>query len=292
MAYSMTGFGHFEMSIGGKKIICSMKSVNHRYLELSVKTPRKLSIFEGEIRAMLKERLSRGKVDVGFQYEDSSEKQYEIKYNPSVVEAYMKSTRAMAEQYGILNDLTVSAVASLPDVFEITETEDDENELRKLTLDTLSGAIDKFLENRKDEGERLQSDLLAKLDELSSDVEVIEKRSPEIIEEYSAKIREKVAEFLADSSMDDSRIAMEVTLFADKICVDEEIVRLRSHIEEAKSTLSNEEAVGRKLDFIAQEMNREANTILSKSTDKSITGLGIDMKTCIEKIREQIQNLE
>ena len=292
MAYSMTGFGHFEITSEGKKVTCQLKSVNHRYLELSVKMPRKLSVFEGEVRALLKKRISRGKVDVSFQFEESFDRKYDIRYNPSVVEAYQESAIQMAKAYGILNDLTVSSIATLPDVFEVKEAEDDPEQLLSMTMDALDGAIDRFVSNRRDEGERLREDMLSKLDELLKDVSFIESRSPQIIEEYKSRITDRVHELLEDASIDESRIAMEVTLFADKICVDEELVRLRSHIEEARSTLLTDEAVGRKLDFIAQELNREANTILSKSTDKEITGVGIEMKTCIEKIREQIQNLE
>ncbi|MCR5451157.1 MAG: YicC family protein [Lachnospiraceae bacterium] len=292
MAYSMTGFGHYEFTSGSKKVLCSIKSVNHRYLDLNIKLPRKLSVFEGEIRNIIKNNISRGKVDIAFSYEEGCDKEYDITYNSAVVSAYIDGAAKMAADFGLVNNLSTSDIISLPDVFEIAEKSEDEDELKNMTLEALKGAVSEFKKARADEGNRLAGDLIQKLDELYDDVLFVEERSPKIVEEYKTALTARIQELLGDVSVDESRIATEVTIFADKICVDEEIVRLKSHISEAKKALSSEDTIGRKLDFIAQEMNRESNTILSKTSDAEISNKGIFMKTNVEKIREQIQNLE
>lgn len=292
MIRSMTGFGHFESTSGGKTVICEIKSVNHRYYDLNLHMPRKLSAFENNVRARLREEISRGKVDVAFSYESTADGNVQIQYNPQIASEYLKSINAMSEEFGLKNDVTVMSIASLPDVFEVMEADDNEEEMLQLTMDALNGALAAFIKNRTDEGERLKTDLLEKLGEMKSLVREIEIRSPQIIEEYKENLRAKIADLLEDTEIDESRLAMEVTIFADKICVDEEMVRLNSHIKEAQDTLNGSDQVGRKMDFLAQELNRESNTILSKSTDVTIADIGIKLKTLIEKIREQIQNLE
>lgn len=292
MIRSMTGFGRGEAGDDSRKIIVEMKSVNHRYLDLNVKLPRKLNPFEAEVRNYLKSQIVRGKVDVYITMETSAEDAYVLHYNAKLAEMYVKTLKAMSEEFAIDYDLKATNLSRYPDVLEMEEAPENEEELQGLLMEALRNATEQFTENRQKEGARLQEDLLAKMDEMSGYVTVLEKRSPQIVEEYSTKLKAKIADLLSDGHVDENRIAAEIVLYADKVCIDEEMVRLRSHVEETRQVLCQETEVGRKLDFIAQEMNRESNTILSKSTDVEIAGVGISLKTLIEKVREQIQNLE
>ena len=292
MAYSMTGFGHYEYQEGNEKITAVIHSVNHRYLDLNVKLSKKLSALEMQIRNLVKKQISRGKVDVTISYETTGSAREEICYNPRRAECYIESLRSMAEEFDIPNDITVTKIARLPDVFEMVAVPEDEEHLKAITEKALEGALSSFLTNRSQEGERLVADLTDKIDEMERLVLEVEKREPEIIEEYKSRLRAKIEALMEDTQLDESRLAMEVTIMADKLCVDEEMVRLKSHITQSRETLAEAGDVGRKMDFLAQEMNREANTILSKSTDVTVADLGISIKTLIEKIREQVQNLE
>jgi uncharacterized protein (TIGR00255 family) len=288
----MTGFGRCEVSEESRKITVEMKSVNHRYLDVSMKMPKKLNFFDSAIRGVLKEYIQRGKVDVYITYEDLSESTVALTYNQKLAASYMEYFHQMEEQFGIRNDVSVSTLARCPEVLVMEEQQEDEEEIWHILEKALRGACEKFVETRIREGEALKNDLIAKLDEMLKLVDFIEDRSPQIISEYRKKLENKVQELLEDAQVDESRIATEVTIFADKICVDEEIVRLRSHVEATKAALLAGGSVGRKLDFIAQEMNREANTTLSKANDLEISNRAIDLKTEIEKVREQIQNIE
>lgn len=292
MIKSMTGFGRCEVSEGSRKITVEMKSVNHRYLDVSMKMPKKLNFFDSAIRGILKEYIQRGKVDVYITYEDLSESNVALTYNRQVAAQYVEYFRQMEEQFGLKNDAQVSVLARCPEVLVMEEQQEDEEEIWHILEQALRGACEKFVETRIREGEALKNDLIAKLDEMLKLVAYIEERSPQILEEYRRKLENKVQELLSDTQVDEGRIATEVTIFADKICVDEEIVRLRSHVEATKAALEAGGSVGRKLDFIAQEMNREANTTLSKANDLEISNHAIDLKTEIEKVREQIQNIE
>lgn len=292
MLKSMTGFGRCEVSEGERKITVEMKSVNHRYLDVTLKMPKKLNFFESAIRALLKEYIQRGKVDVFITYEDLSHKSAALSYNPAIAAQYMEYFRQMEKEFGLKNDIGVSDLAKCPEVLTLEEQQENEEEIWNLLEQAVRGACIKFVETREQEGENLKRDLLLKLDEMLSLVAVVEERSPEIVQEYRQKLEQKVRELLSDSQMDEGRIATEVTIFADKICVDEETVRLKSHIEAMKTALIAGGSIGRKLDFIAQEMNREANTTLSKANDLKLSDCAIDLKTGIEKVREQIQNLE
>ncbi len=292
MINSMTGFGHFELVEGSKRAVVEIKSVNHRYLDLSIKTSRRILSLEPQIRNFLKKNIGRGKVDAYVHFEESADDTYTIRYNEKLAAGYVENIKKMAEAFSLEYDLSVSALASYPDVLELVRGEEDQDELFEFIQKALNGALSRFLESRSLEGENLRSDLVEKLKLLSNYVEQIEEYAPSIVEEYKARITEKIKELIDEKKVDESRIAAEVTIYADKICVDEEIVRLKSHIKEMKEALSSDEAVGRKLDFISQELNREANTILSKSTDAKVASLGISLKTLIEKIREQVQNLE
>ena len=266
--------------------------MNHRYLDVNIRMPKKLNFFESSIRSLLKQYAARGKVDLFISYEDSAQNQVSLKYNEALAAEYLDCFRKMEEQFGLENDIRVSALSRYPEVITMEEQAVDEEELWSLLKETLEGAFTQFVETRITEGENLKKDLLEKLDGILEDVEAIEKRSPEIVKEYREKLEEKVQELLGDTQIDENRLATEIVLFADKICTDEELVRLRSHVLHMKATLDEESGIGRKLDFIAQEMNREANTILSKANDLDVSNHAINLKTEIEKIREQIQNIE
>lgn len=292
MIKSMTGYGRCEVSEQDKKIIVEMKSVNHRYLDVSVRMPKQLNSFDAAVRAEIKKYASRGKVDVYITYEDASENKSSLKYNSELAAEYVSYFNSISERFGIENDLKASKLIRCPEVLVMEENKADEDELWKLLQKAVAGACEKFVESRRSEGEHLKLDLSAKLDAMLSIVEAIAVRSPQVFEEYRTNLRKQVEELLGNTQIDESRIATEMVLFADKMCVDEELVRLRSHVEKMKSDLMTGEDVGRKLDFLAQEMNREANTILSKANDLEVTNKGIDLKTEIEKVREQIQNIE
>lgn len=292
MIKSMTGFGRCEVTEAERKFTVEMKSVNHRYLDINMKMPKKLNFFESSIRTLLKEYIQRGKVDVFITYEDFTEENVSIQYNRDAAAKYLEYFRQMAEDFSLENDIRVSSLSRFPEVFTMEEAEIDEEGIWKGLEKAVRGAAENFAQSRIREGANLQEDLTAKLDTMLSHVQFIEARSPQIIEEYRKKLTEKVRELLEDAKVDENRLLMEVTVFADKVCVDEELVRLRSHVEATRSALTAGGGIGRKLDFLAQEMNREANTILSKSTDLEISNRGIELKTEIEKVREQIQNIE
>ena len=293
MIRSMTGFGHGEVSNDkNQKVTVEMKSVNHRYCDISLKLPKKLAMFEANIRNIMKEYASRGKIDIYVSYEDLSETAVSLHYNQAMAEEYMQVFKKMQEDLNIETKITAEALAKYPEVVTIEEVQQDEEVWWELLEAALRQAAEKFVETRTIEGANLKSDLLAKLDQMAADVAFIEERSPQIIAEYRSKLEEKVKEFLEDSTIEENRIAAEVTLYADKIAVDEEIVRLQSHISSMTDVLESDESIGRKLDFMAQEMNREANTILSKSSDVDLADHAIELKTNVEKVREQIQNIE
>ncbi len=292
MIKSMTGFGHAEAVTKERKITVELKSVNHRYLDLSIKMPRKLNVFEGQIRNLMKHYMQRGKVDVFITYEDYTAGNVSVKYNREIAAEYLKYLKQMEEEFSLENDVKVSGLSRYPEVLSMEEQSINEEETWHSLEGPLHEACGKFLKTREREGENLKNDLLVKLDGLENMVIKVQQRSPEVVQAYREKLEAKVHELLEDAQIDESRIAAEVILFSDKICNDEETVRLLSHIRGMKKILMEKEGVGRKLDFMAQEMNREANTILSKSSDLEVSDIAIDLKTEIEKIREQIQNIE
>ena len=292
MIKSMTGFGRCEIVTAEYKISVEIKAVNHRYLDLSIKLPKKFNYFEAGIRNLLKTYIQRGKVDVFINYEDYTEEKMCLKYNSSLAAEYMSCFKQMEEQFGIKNDITVSGLARMPEVLVMDQVAEDEDKIWQELSEAVEEAAKKFVDSRVQEGEKLKTDLLGKLDYMGSLVAFIEERSPVILTEYRQKLEDKVKELLGSTPLDEGRIATEVTIYADKICVDEEMVRLHSHIDATRKELEAGGSVGRKLDFIAQEMNREANTTLSKSSDLEICDKAIALKTEIEKVREQIQNIE
>ena len=288
----MTGYGRCEVDSADRKLVVELKAVNHRYLEISIKMPKKLSFFEAGIRNVIKQYVNRGKVDVFITYEDYTEGKACVKYNQDIAREYYTCLQQMSNDFGIDNDVRVSLLSRFPDVFTLEEQTIDEEALWAMIEQSVRQAAERFVETRIAEGEHLLNDLSQKLDGMISMVDFIEEREPQIVSEYRKKLTEKVNELLGDTKLDESILATEITIFADKICVDEEIVRLKAHINSMKDTLNEGSNIGRKLDFIAQEMNREANTILSKANDLTVSNKAIDLKTEIEKIREQIQNIE
>ncbi|MGN0438155.1 MAG: YicC/YloC family endoribonuclease [Lachnospiraceae bacterium] len=292
MIKSMTGFGRGESVTPERKIVIEMKSVNHRYCDINIKMPKKLNFFESAIRNHLKTYIGRGKVDIFITYEDYTENNVCVKYNKEIAAEYVNYIKQMAEDFDLRSDLSAGALSRYPEVLTLEEQSENEEELWKDIQTILDEAATSFVASRTKEGEALKNDLIEKLNGMLAMVDYIEQTSPSLIESYRARLEAKVKELLENTTIDESRIATEVTIYADKICVDEETVRLRSHIENTKAILSEGGNVGRKLDFIAQEMNREANTILSKANSLDISNKAIDLKTEIEKVREQIQNIE
>ncbi len=292
MIKSMTGFGRSEYLKGSKKFTVEIKTVNHRYFDASIKMPKKFSFFETNIRDELKNYVQRGKIDVFVTFEDFAEENVSLKYNEALAAEYLKHLREMSDHLRVDDDITASRLGRCPEVFSMEEQEIDEEEIWSILGEALKGACEQLSASREKEGESLKEDILDKLDGMDENVSLVEARGPKIVEEYRAKLEDKVKELLADTQMDESRIASEVVLYADKICTDEETVRLHSHIHSMQDALKAGGAVGRKLDFIAQEMNREANTILSKANDLETSNIAIELKTEIEKVREQVQNIE
>lgn len=292
MANSMTGFGRANVLFDGRELTMELKSVNHRYLDLSFRMPRHISFIEDEIRRLLAERLTRGHVDVYITYRNTRNDARTAVFDASLLKAYIDAANQCAEQFGLRNDLTATSALRLPDVMDVVEADEDREALIKLADDALEKACTELIEMRRVEGERLCADLLSRLDTVLGLRERIKERAPLVVEDYRNKLTERIASVLESADVDTARLATEIAIFADKANIDEELVRLASHVAAARELLENGNAVGRKMDFIVQEMNREFNTIGSKANDKDITALVIEGKAEIEKIREQVQNLE
>lgn len=292
MANSMTGFGRANVLFDGRELTMELKSVNHRYLDLSFRMPRHISFIEDEIRRLLAERLTRGHVDVYITYRNTRNDARTAVFDASLLKAYIDAANQCAEQFGLRNDLTATSALRLPDVMDVVEADEDREALIKLADDALEKACAELIEMRRIEGERLCADLLSRLDTVLGLRERIKDRASLVVEDYRNKLTERIASVLESAEVDTARLATEIAIFADKANIDEELVRLASHVAAARELLENGNAVGRKMDFIVQEMNREFNTIGSKANDKDITALVIEGKAEIEKIREQVQNLE
>ena len=292
MIKSMTGFGRAELIDEEKKITVEMKSVNHRYLDVNMRMPKKFSVFEASIRSLLKEYIQRGKVDVFITCEDYTQSRVSVKYNREIAQQYLGYLQEMSRDFQLSGEINAALLSRYPEVLTMEEQTEDEDEMWGALEGVIRNAAVQFVEARTKEGIELKRDILDKLEKMEEKVELVEKRSPDIIKEYREKLETKVKELLADTQIEESRIAAEVVIYSDKICVDEETVRLKSHIDGMRDELLKGGNVGRKLDFIAQEMNREANTILSKANDLATSNVAIDLKTEIEKVREQIQNIE
>ena len=292
MIKSMTGFGRGEYAGETLKFIVEIKSVNHRYLDANVRIPKEYAFMDTSIRSELKKYLQRGKVDVFVTYQIIGDVNYDLQFNEHLAREYVDAYERMAQRFNLTNDLTAAKLGAQPEIFRLKEDSMNEEEVWSILKQALDTALEMLVETRTAEGANLKQDMIAKLDTLKAGVEQIELRYPEILAAYENRLKEKIADILGDSQIDESRLAAEVVRFADKLATDEETVRLKSHIDAMKKELEKGSDIGRKLDFIAQEMNREANTILSKANDLETSNIAIDLKTGIEKIREQVQNIE
>ena len=292
MIQSMTGFGRCQKTLGSRDITVEIKAVNHRYLEFSSRLPRSLGFIEDKLKAQVQSRIARGKVEVSVTVAEQKGSASRVTLNEGLALSYLEELRIFARKNGLTDDLTLSDFCRLPDLFTTRMAEVDEDALWRDISETADGALDSFIAMRRREGEKLSADLAAKLYNILTLVEAVERRSPETVEAYRQRLYKKLGELLADRQIDDSRVLTEAALFADKVAVDEETVRLRSHIHQFRHILTLEEPVGRKLDFLVQEMNREANTIGSKAQDAEMARIVVELKSEIEKVREQIQNIE
>lgn len=292
MIRSMTGYGRCENEADGFKFSVEIKSVNHRYNDITIRVPRALNYLEDKIRKTLIKEIMRGKTDVFVNMEDFSDESVNIKVNEALARAYCEKLEYLRINFGLTGSDTLDLVAKFPDVITVEKVQEDEDAIWNALLPALEGALKNFVSMRETEGEALKMDILKKADVIEDYVSMIEQRAPFVAKEYQSKLMARLAEMLSDVEIDEQRILSEVTLFADKACIDEELTRLKSHVSQLRGIFDMDGAIGRKLDFLVQEMNREANTIASKSNDINITQITIDLKSEIEKIREQIQNIE
>lgn len=292
MAYSMTGFGRASLQRLGREITVELKSVNHRYLDLGFRMPRHICFLEDELRRLLSARLSRGHVDVFVTYRNTRNDAVIVSVDTALLGSYLSAGRAAASEFGLKDDLTLASALRLQGVTDIIEAEEDREALIELIRDVTNTACDELIEMRRTEGDRLCANLYSRLDSVEVFRSHIEERAPSVTVDYRNRLNERIANLLDGVEMDEARLATEVAIFADKANIDEELVRLKSHISAAKELMSSDAVIGRKFDFIVQEMNREFNTIGSKANDREITSFVIEGKAELEKIREQVQNLE
>ena len=292
MIRSMTGYGRGQQLLHGRSITVEIRSVNHRYFEFSCRTPRGCAFLEDRLKRTLQQAISRGKVEVSLTLQTVESRSGAVAVDHALAGQYLTALRALGAEYGLTDDLTLSTVARLPDLFTVCRGEEDEEELAADVLSVLQEALDRFVAMREAEGERLRADVLSRLLTLEEHLAFVEERSPQTVAEYRARLTAKLNELLGGAVADEARILTEAAIVADRLAVDEETVRLHSHIAQLRGILDCAEPVGRKLDFLVQEMNRETNTIGSKCSDTAIAGHVVEMKSEIEKIREQIQNIE
>lgn len=289
---SMTGYGKGKAESDGRCVTVELKSVNHRYLDLNVRLPRHISFAEDVLRTALGTRFSRGHIDVFVNYLNTRSDARTVRIDNDLLGAYLLSARQTAAQFGLTDDITLSAALKLPDVSEVLEADEDRDTVNALCLAALNEAADELTRMRMLEGERLKADLSARVDTVLDLTNRVAVRAPFVVEEYRAKLNERIEKILETGEIDRTRLATEVALFADKASIDEEIVRLNSHVTQIRLLFAAEEPVGRKLDFLVQELNREFNTIGSKANDGTLTSYVLAGKNEIEKIREQVQNIE
>ena len=289
---SMTGFGRAKDTINGMDITVEIKSVNHRYFEFFAKTPRTAQFLEEKLKSFCQDKISRGKVEMTVIIDNKNEDAVELEINKAYADAYISALKQLSVVYSLPNDLKLSDLVGNSDIFSVKRQEVDEIAVTDAVLKVAASAVDAFIEMRKTEGERLKADVLSRSEFILEKVAFVEEKSPETVANYRQRIEQKIKELLDNVQIDEQRILTETAIFADKVAVDEETVRLKSHIDQLKTMLQEGGVVGRKLDFIVQEMNREANTIGSKCQNLSIGQTVVDIKSEIEKIREQIQNIE
>jgi uncharacterized protein (TIGR00255 family) len=293
MVRSMTGFGRGNYNESGKEFTVEIKSVNHRYIDFYIKLPRQIAYLEERVREVVSKSIFRGKVDIFISFEDRSEDSKNVMLDEALAGAYIQAVESLKDKYGLKDDISVSLVSRFPDVLRIEKTEDDEEQLWGILNKALEAAVDSLVQMREKEGNELRMSLLQKADYMENIISQITNRSPEVVIEYKQKLENRIKELLNQQTVDENRLAMEVAIFADRCGIDEELVRLGSHLLQLRDILSiKKQPVGRKLDFLVQEINREINTIGSKSNDIVITKNVLELKSETEKIREQIQNME
>lgn len=292
MVRSMTGYGRGEAQEEGKEVHVEIKTVNHRYCDIFIKMPRQLSFLEDKVRDVVSKTFSRGKIDVYVSFEDMSEESNSVLLDEGLAKTYIKALEQLRDKFNLVDDISVSLVSKLPEVLKVEKVEKDEEKLWQLLKTALEGALDSVVRMRESEGEQLSKNLLERAGYIESILKEIALRAPFVVHEYKQKLEARIRELLEQQTIDENRLAAEVAIFADRCSIDEELVRLASHVNQFKDTLGMDQPVGRKLDFLIQEMNREINTIGSKANDLSITKNVLEMKSEIEKMREQIQNIE
>ena len=292
MIKSMTGFGRSKRTVDGREITVEIKSVNHRYFEFSCRTTRGYGFLEEKLKSYISQRVARGKVDMFVSLSAPQDEQATVTVNHRLASGYISAMRELGKTYGLADDISITAVAGYPDIFTVSREPEDEEKVCSDVLSVVDEALEAFISMREAEGERLKADILARVETILSIVEKIEKRSPETVSEYEKRLKDKITETLGDRTIDEQRVLTEVAIFSDKVAVAEETVRLRSHMAQLKKFFESDMPAGRKTDFIIQEMNREANTIGSKVQDAEIAHMVVDIKAEIEKIREQVQNVE
>ena len=292
MIKSMTGFGRAQETVDGMTVTVELKSVNHRYFEFTAKVPRTYGFLEEKLKSFLNARVSRGKMECSVSIENLEESDMEVIVNPSLAKGYVDALRTLSENFGLKEDYSAISIAKFSDVLTLRKAPADEEKIWNAVQKVTELAVERFVTMRETEGEKLRADILSKADTILEHVAFVESRSPQTVREYHEKLRQRMEELLENTQVDEQRLLTEAAIFADKVAVDEETVRLRSHISQLREFLNADEPIGRKLDFLVQEMNRESNTIGSKAQDVEIAKRVIAIKAEVEKIREQVQNIE
>ena len=292
MIKSMTGYGKSEQTIDSLNVTVEIKSVNHRYFEFSARVPREYGFLEEKLKKYCNSLITRGKVECYVSVEDLEEREMEVNVNETLAAGYVKALKELSERFGLKDDISAVTLSRYPDVITLHKASEDEERIWNAVKTVAETAVSKFIEMRETEGSKLRGDILSRADYIIECVEFIEGRSPETVREYNEKLKQRMKELLGDAAVDEQRLLNEPAIYADKIAVDEETVRLRSHISQLREFMNSSEAIGRKLDFLVQEINREANTIGSKAQDVDIAKKVIAIKAEVEKIREQVQNIE
>ncbi len=292
MLKSMTGFGRERAAFEQRDILVEIRSVNHRFFEFTSRTPRTYGYLDEKLKGLLGAQVSRGKVEAAVYIYNKEGVNADISVNMEIANGYLSALRTAAPKLSLIDDLSLSDIMKLPDLFTVVKLQENEEEVWEQVKQTALTALERFIEMRKTEGEKMQEDISARLSLLEKNVEIIEKRSPQVTQAYREKLYQKINEIVADRNIDEARVLTEAAIFSEKTAVDEETVRLRSHLMQFNKLIQSEQPVGRKLDFLVQELNREVNTIGSKCSDLDMTAVVVDMKSEIEKIREQIQNVE
>lgn len=292
MIKSMTGYGKSEQTIDSLNVTVEIKSVNHRYFEFSARVPREYGFLEEKLKKYCNSLITRGKVECYVSVEDLEEREMEVNVNETLAAGYVKALKELSERFGLKDDISAITLSRYPDVITLHKASEDEERIWNAVKTVAETAVSKFIEMRETEGSKLRGDILSRADYIIECVEFIEGRSPETVREYNEKLKQRMKELLGDAAVDEQRLLNEAAIYADKIAVDEETVRLRSHISQLREFMNSSEAIGRKLDFLVQEINREANTIGSKAQDVDIAKKVIAIKAEVEKIREQVQNIE